>query len=248
MQPFIVQLIDLTIIQLANWRWSWRRTLITGMVAPIGFILMLGVFAADSGEAALGHVLTGNIVITLIFESQGKTGSNFSFMRFNGMLDYMATLPIHRIALIIGTVISFLLLSLPAIATTLIVGTWMLDLTLRISPMILIVIPLVSLSLSGLGALVGLLGRTPEEVNSMNNLILFILMTMGPVVIPLERLPQLFQVLGLFSPATYAASALRQVVLGMPDRIPLAVNIMMLAAISSLLLWFVSRRMDWRQL
>jgi ABC-2 type transport system permease protein len=54
-------------------------------------------------------------------------------------------------------------------------------------------------------------------------------------------------VIGLLSPATYAASALRQTVLGVPDSLPLALDVAALVAIMLVLLRLVGQRMDWRQ-
>lgn len=246
MQPFHIQLIDLVAIQLTNWRWSWRSSLIVSLIFPLFSIAALGTFAADSGPRALAYVLTGNIVFTLLMEGVGKVSSNFVFMRVNGTLDYFATLPIARSALIIATVTAFLLLSLPAALATLVVGALVLQVPLQISPWIVVVIPLISVSLCGLGALIGLLGRTPEEVNSVSLLTSLVLFGFGPVLIPLERLPAIMNVLSLLSPATYAASALRQVVLGQADRLPLALDIAVLALIAAGLLWAVNTRLDWR--
>jgi ABC-2 type transport system permease protein len=71
-----------------------------------------------------------------------------------------------------------------------------------------------------------------------------LLVGFGPVIIPLERLPRLIQTLSYLSPATYAASALRQTVLDMPDRIPLGVDLLVLAGLLIGSLWLVGQRMD----
>ncbi len=164
-----------------------------------------------------------------------------------GRLDYFATLPIHRSALILATVFAFLALSLPPTLTTLAAGSLILRLPLVLSPWALVVVPLTSVSLSGLGALLGLVGRTPQEVDSLNLLTTLILFGFGPVVIPPDRLPALIVHLSALSPATYAASAIRQAVLGWSDRLPLALDLAVLSALSIVLLWLVSQRMEWRE-
>jgi ABC-2 type transport system permease protein len=247
LQPFFVQLVDLTLIQLTNWRWSWRSTVIISMIFPILSIGALGIFARNSGPDALAYVVTGNIVLSLLFRTVGQVSNNFSYMRVVGMLDYFATLPIYRSALILASVFAFLLLSLPSTLWTLALGALILRIPLAISPWIVVVIPLVSLTLCGLGALIGLVGRTPQEVDSISTLTTFLLLAVGPVIIPADALPGVVQVIGLFSPATYAASALRQVVLGLPDRIPLAVDMLALTVLLLGFLWLVAQRIDWRE-
>lgn len=248
MQPFPIQLFDLTLIQLANWRWSWRRTLIISMLFPALSTAALGVFAANSGSVALSYVITGNIVLSLLFETVGKVSSNFGHMRYVGMLDYLATLPIYRVSLILASVAAFLLLSIPSIIVTLFVGVLMLHVQLTINPLIIVVIPLISMTLCGLGALIGLIARTPEETGSLSTLVTFLCLAVGPVIIPADRLPGIVNLVGMLSPATYAASALRQTLLNLPDRIPLSVDIAVLMAIMVSFLWLVGRRLDWRQI
>ncbi|MBN1963042.1 MAG: ABC transporter permease [Anaerolineae bacterium] len=247
MQPFWTQLLDLTFMQLTNWRWSWRGAVIISTLAPLGSTLGFGIFAADAGPEALGYVLTGNVVLSLLFATVDRVSNHFGYMRMVGRLDFFATLPVQRAALILATVIAFFMLALPSALTTLLVGTALLHVPLVFDPWLIVVVPLIGFSLSGLGALIGLLGRTPEEVGGLGTLISLLLFGFGPVVIPLDRLPAIITNLSLLSPATYAASALRQTLLGWPDRIPLALDLAVLAALAVGLLWLVGQRMDWRE-
>lgn len=247
MQPFHVQLFDLTLMQLLNWRWTWRGTVIVGTTAPIVTTLALGIFAADSGLEALGYILTGNVVLSLLFVALGNVSSHFAYMRWTGRLDYFATLPIYRTALILATAIAFLILTLPSTLITLLVGALILKMPLVISPWIVIVLPVIGLSLSGLGAFIGLMGRNQQEVGNLTLLITLLLYGFGPVIIPPDRLPEVITQLSLLSPATYAASAVRQVVLGWSDRLPLVLDVTVLTGLAIVLMGLVTRRMDWRE-
>jgi ABC-2 type transport system permease protein len=138
-------------------------------------------------------------------------------------------------------------LSLPATFVTLFAGSLILQFPLQIHPLIVVVVPLISLSLCGLGALIGLVTRTPEQAGSLSLVASLFLFGFGPVLIPLERLPAFMQTVSLLSPTTYAASALRQVVLGQADRLPLGVNLLVLSMLTVALLWFINQRLDWRE-
>jgi ABC-2 type transport system permease protein len=221
--------------------------LTTSLIAPVLSTLALGSFAANEGRAVLGYVVTGNVVLSLLFGTVNKVSGNFAYMRVTGMLDYFATLPLYRVALILASVIAFMGLSLPAAILTMIVGAVILHLPLVISPWVIVVVPLIAMALCGLGALIGIVGRSPDEVGTISMLATFSLLMLGPVVIPADRLPDAIKVIGLLSPATYAASALRQAVLGVPDNLPLALDVVVLVAIMLGLLWLVGQRMDWRQ-
>lgn len=239
------QLLDLFLVELTNWRWSWRAMLITATLAPLGSVLALGVFARDLGTPALAYVLSGNAVVSLLFGTLNNVESHFCFMRFAGALDYFATLPIRRELLILAVVLAFLLLSLPALAVTIALGALVLGLPLALHQAILVVVPLCALPLAGLGALIGLGVRTPEEGNALNLLVTLGLTGLGPVVIPPDRLPAALVLLGRFSPATYAASALRQVLLG-PVTGQLLVDLAVLAGFAAATFWMAGKRMHWR--
>jgi ABC-2 type transport system permease protein len=245
-QPFLVQLFDLILIQLSNWRWSWQGTIITGMISPVLSIVALGVFAHNPDPTTQAYILTGNMVLSLMFENLTKVASNFAFMRATGAFSYYATLPLSRVALILATVGAFLLLSLPALAVTVGLGTLYLGIHLAPSPLLLIVIPLAAIPLAALGALIGATVPRPEDSGTWSLLLSVALLSLGPVVVPPDRLPAWLQTLGNLSPATYAASALRQTLLGpITDRLPL--DLLVLAAVAALLLALVARTISWRQ-
>ncbi len=144
-QPFHVQLFNLTLIQLANWRWSWRGALLTGVIAPVLSTVALGTFATRSDPAALSYILTGNLVMSLLFGTLDRVAGHFAYMRIVGRLDFFATLPITRVALILATVFAFLVLALPAVILTLVAGVVILDMRLALSPWVMVVIPLTAL-------------------------------------------------------------------------------------------------------
>lgn len=242
----LTQLIDLLLIELTNWRWSWRGLVITATLAPLASIMALGIFARDSGPQALAYVLTGNMVMALMFGNMDRVQSHFVFMRFMGGLDYFATLPIHRFSLILALVLAFLGLSLPSLLVTILVGVWYLGVPVQPHPLLLLVIPLCALPLASIGALIGCLARTPQEAGSINLVIMLGMLGLGPVVVPPDRLPALMVMLGRLSPATYAASALRQTLLG-PVTGQIIIDLISLVGLTIGLFWLVGRTMDWRQ-
>lgn len=91
----------------------------------------------------------------------------------------------------------------------------------------------------------GLSARSPEEAGSISLLVTFAAVAIGPVVIPPDRLPSWMNLLGNFSPATYAASALRQTLLG-PVTEKMILDFCVLIVFSALTFWLVGRKMEWR--
>lgn len=251
MQPrnppsFFVQLVDLFLMELTNWRWSWQSIMLTSLVAPILGIIALGSLAQGTVEETKSVILTGNLVMTLMFGNLDKIASRFAYMRFAGTLDYYATLPIRREALIIACVLAFFLLSMPSLLVVLGFGAFFLNLSLKLNPLILLVIPLSVLPLAGLGAVIGANARTPEESGSLSLLLTMVMLFIGPVLIPASRLPNILLIVGHFSPATYAASALRQTLLGCVSG-QVVIDLTALVGFSLLTFWLVRLKLDWRQ-
>ena len=242
----LVQLVDLFLIELTNWRWSWRSMVILGTASPLFGILALGVFARDAGRETLTYVLTGNLVVSLMLGNMGSVESHFTFMRFQGVLDYFATLPIRRSALILAVVLAFLLIHLPSVVITVLLGSLFLQVPLKPHPIALLVAPMCAIPLSGIGALIGTRARTPQEASALGLLVTMAMAALGPVAVPPGRLPAAVLALGRLSPATYAASALRQALLG-PVTGQMAIDLAILAGFSVTIFWLVGRKMDWRQ-
>jgi ABC-2 type transport system permease protein len=243
-QPLLAQLGDLLLIELSNWRWSWRMMVLTGIIAPLLGIISLSAFSHD--RESLTYVLTGNVVLSLLFGNLEKVQTHFVFMRQVGTLDYFATLPIRRFVLILAVMLSFILLSLPSVVVTILFGSIFLGIPIAPNPLILLILPLCAMPLAGVGAIIGTYARTPEEAGSISLLLTLSMLGLGPVIIPPDHLPQFLLLLGHLSPATYAASALRQTLIG-PITGQLLLDIAVLLGFSLISFWLAARKMDWRQ-
>lgn len=242
----LAQITDLFLIELSSYRWAWQSMIVTGILGPVFFIVALSFFARDQGQTALGFILTGNLMMSLMFEIFNRVAAHFGFIRFAGMLDYFATLPIRRSNLLLAVVLAFLVLSLPALIVTLLFGTLFLELSLHIHPLFFLAVPAIAVPLSGLGAFIGVTVRNPEQTSSISTLLTLVMLGLGPVLVPPEQLPPFLLKLGWFSPATYAASALRQTLLG-PVTGRIILDFAVLLALSLVSLWLVNHTMDWRQ-
>ena len=244
-QPIAIQLVDLVLIELSNWRWSWRSIVIVGAVLPLFGMLGLSIYARDLGAEALNTIFCGSLVMSLMLGNLSNIQSHVQFMRHQGTLEYFATLPIHKYALLLAIVIAFFLLTLPALLVLLIVGSALLELSLRPHPLLLLAMPLCALPMSALGALIGLCARSPQEGSSLAVLTTFLFAGLGPVLFPAERLPEVLGWIGAINPAARAASALRQTLTGTPgEQLTLDLAILFVFTVGVCLV--VNRRLVWR--
>ena len=243
---FFTQYIDLFLIELTNWRWAWPSMVTLSLIAPLMSMGGLWIFARDNGETALLYVLTGNVVLAIMFGTIDKVQSHFMFMKIQGAFDFFATLPIRKSALLLAVVTTFFIFNLPAVIVNLLVGSWLLEVQLQIHPLILLVLPLCAVTLSGIGALIASYARNPAESGTISTLITFLFLGLGPVLFPPEQLPDLLLQIGWLSPGSYAASALRQTVVG-PITNRFGVDILVLAIWGIILFVLVERKMEWRE-
>ena len=240
-----VQLVDLVLIELSNWRWSWRSIVVVSALVPLFSMVGLSVYARDLGSEALHTVFSGSLVMSLMFGNLSNIQSHLVFMRFQGTLEYFATLPIHKHTLMLAIIIAFFLLSFPALLTLLIIGSALLEISLAPHPLLLLVIPLCVLPMSAVGALIGVSVRNPQEGGSLSVLTTFLLAGLGPVLFPAERLPGLLNHIGVINPAARAASALRQTLIG-PRSEQIALDLTILFGFTLCIFYVVGKKLDWR--
>lgn len=137
-------------------------------------------------------------------------------------------------------------MALPGLLVTLLAGLFYLDLPLHFHPLLLVILPLAALPLSGLGALIGVSVTPSDQAMAISNVLTLILMALGPVILPADQMPPWLVATGWVSPASYAASALRQTVMGpLTPRLWLDIGVMVLMAGVSY--WMVGKRMSWRE-
>ena len=113
-------------------------------------------------------------------------------------------------------------------------------------PLLLVVLPACAISLSGVGALIGVSVRNRHGASAYSLVVTMVMAGLGPVVVPPDRLPAVLMTLGWLNPATYAASALRQAVIG-PLTGRIVLDLAALIGWTVLIFSLVNRVLDWRQ-
>jgi ABC-2 type transport system permease protein len=245
LQGPVAQLADLVLVQLSNWRWAWRGLVLTGIITPVAAMIALAAFSGRGSAGQDDRLLVGTLILSLLFQNQSQVAGNFSFMKINGTLDFFATQPVRRALLAVSTVCAFFAISIPALIVTVAVGTILLHVDLSVSPLLLLVLPLCIIPAAGIGAIIGSMTSTIEESSSISLVATFLLTGCGPVLFPASHLPAFVRVIGVANPVTYAAAALRAVLIG-PVNAHLAADLLVLAAFGLAAILALLRLMPWR--
>ncbi|MBI2942423.1 MAG: ABC transporter permease [Chloroflexi bacterium] len=252
---------DVFLIQLASYRWAWPWQLIAGIVAPLGMMFLLKSLLLSSpplnspslnspvgGEdLALGaHILAGNIVSSTLMSTMGSTAMRFAHLKATEGLDYYAVLPVSRTTLVGAVVLAFITLSVPGLMATVLLGRFLFGLPLEPHPLALAVILLASLSMATVGTAIGILTPNPETAGMFENLAMFAMLFLSPVMIPAERLPGPLQFTSRLFPTSYAIEALKRLLVGALDQTVL-LDVAILAVFCAVALYLASKRLDWRR-
>ena len=214
-QSFPVQLVDLILIELSNWRWSWRSIVVVSTCVPLFGMVGLSIYARDLGPevAVRGIQRQFGDVADARQPGQHSVACRIHALSRNARV-FRQPYPSTKHALMLAIIIAFFLLSLPALLTLLIIGSALLRISLAPHPLLLLVIPLCVLPMSAIGALIGVRAGSPQQGSSLSVLTAFVFAGLGPVLFPAERLPEILRLIGTINPAARAASALRQSLIG----------------------------------
>lgn len=191
--------------------------LMAATVQPIMFVLLFAyVFGGAIGGAAGGQayrefLIAGIFVQTVAFNS-AFTVIGFANDLQRGIIDRFRSLPMSRLAVILGRTTSDLVISVVALVVMslcgLVVG-WRIRGSLVDAVAAYLVILLFAWSLSWVGALIGLLARSVEVAQSAGLIWMFPLTFISSAFVPLATLPGFLRTIAAWNPFTAVINATR---------------------------------------
>ncbi len=136
-----------------------------------------------------------------------------SYERESGTLDGMLVAPVHRLSIIVGKVIAQTTRGMAQ--GFIVLGLAILLFGVTINGSVVLVIGLLLLgvfSFVGLGILITSFASTEETATMVMMTLMFPMMFLSGVFFPLQQMPNFMQIIAKFLPLTYAAEALRRVI------------------------------------
>jgi ABC-2 type transport system permease protein len=237
---------DLLFIQLASIRSWWYWFVLSGLVFPLSILAFVLYVGGGQGVADRMYLIAGDATIGLIIGPVQMLASRVGYMRAQHELEYYATLPIQRLALVLAIGAMNALVAVPGLIGVLAAGALFLNLPLSVSPWLVPVCFLASFSLAGFGAAIGVLSKDGNQANAVGNVLMVLLMFFSPVMVRSSALPEVLRWLGYLMPTTYAAAAIRGFIGAGAGTSPW-LAVLVLAAYSALLYFLVVTRLDWRR-
>ncbi len=236
---------DLCFIQFAAVRTGWEWYFLVSSITPVGLLVFIRFLMPSAGGLDGLYYVAGNCVITLAFSSMATLSGQLSAFRQNKLFDYYAGLPVPRTGVILATVAVSTLFALPGMILLVVLGALIFHITLHPNVLIVLVLLLAPLTLSGVGALIGVLAPNQQVAGTVSNLALVLVMFLSPVLVPESALPGVLRVTGALLPPSYAADALRRTLQGqLNSSVLLDLAFMALFIVGSI--YLVTTRLDWR--
>jgi ABC-2 type transport system permease protein len=235
----------LTQIQLLELRTWGPITVIFTTLFPMAMIFGFGVIGGGVSPSGFIYVVTGTAVMSLVTIGITATAQDLGEMQRKGDIQYYASLPISKAALLGAIVTVRVLIAVPGLVVTLILGSAHYHTPANLNVGTLVLLPLTVLALAGIGAGIGLLITDFRVVATLSQLSFVVAMFASPVLIPHDELPKVLQWFAYALPPTYAADGLRHALTSSLDsRFLLDVGVLLACAVVSLVA--VGRWMRWR--
>lgn len=154
-----------------------------GTVVGLAFLL-----PHVSRQSAL-YLTTGAPTLALITVGMVILPSAVSGAKTMGVFDYLWTLPVPRLAYLAAEISVWLLVMLPGMVASLVIGAVRFHFTLHPSLLIVPAVLLVALTTSTVGYVVALLSPNQTVTNLMTSTILVGALLFSPIDFPISRLP-----------------------------------------------------------
>ena len=198
----------LCVMQLARVRTAWRPYLIVSSAMPLGIaVLMRAVMDRGQVDRFGIQVVAGSVVLAIAMTAIVMLAQRIAWMREHGALDYYATLPVSRAAVVASVLISFAVFSLPGALIVVVLGAALFGLSAAALFAVVPVWILGSVALAGLGIAIGFKARDEQLAGMYSNLVMMAVLFLG--ILPAAKLPGWLGPVRAVLPSTYAVEALK---------------------------------------
>lgn len=202
---------------------SWRNlrnvgrtpgALVTGVVQPVMFVLLLGyVFGGSLGGDAYRQYLIGGILAQTLTFNSSFTAVYLAKDLQLGLLDRFRSLPMSRVAVILGRTSSDLVTSLVSIAVAMLCGLaigWRISTGLGPALLAMALLLLFTFAVSWIGATIALTARSVEVAQSLGLIWLFPVTFVSGAFVSLGALPGPLRAIAEWNPITAVAMSVRE--------------------------------------
>jgi ABC-2 type transport system permease protein len=170
-------------------------------------------FAENPSEDMMIRIIAGNLIFGVIVMGMNSMGQEISWQKHEGHFTYYASLPISKMNFVLANLFRGLLNTLPSFILLGMIGQLIYGIQFHYSWGLPLVIILSLASVVGIGVCIGFWSPSHQLTNMLVQALMMLVTFLSPVMVEIHQLPQPLQWLSYIFPTTYAADAMRNVLL-----------------------------------
>lgn len=232
-------------IQFSIIRDQWAFIFILASIFPFSTLMFLNFFTVNPTEEMIIQIITGNMLFGLIIMGMNVMAQDISSQKHQGHFTFYASLPIAKVNFVLANLFRGILMSFPSFFILSFVGQWVYGIQFQLSIGIIPVTFLTIMSVVGIGVFLGFWSPNLQLTNLLVQALMMLVGFMTPVMVQMSQLPVLLQWVSYIFPTTYAAAALRELLLvGWTWDVTQNTLILLLFTILSYIL--IIKKINWR--
>ncbi|GAA0357710.1 ABC transporter permease [Bacillus horti] len=241
----ITEWLILSRIQFSIIREAWVWIFVMACMFPLTTLMFLRFFTVDPTPEMMTRIITGNMLFGLVIMGLNVMSQEISWQKHQGHFTYYSSLPIAKINFIFANLLRGLIMCVPSFVILAFIGQAVYDLQFTFSWGLILVLMLTVSSVVGLGVLIGFWSPNHQLVNMLAQALMMVVGFMSPVLIDISQLPVFLQWLSYIFPTTYAADAMRTVLIeGWSNSV--LINTLILLAYTLVSVFLIIKKVDWR--
>jgi ABC-2 type transport system permease protein len=196
--------------------------LVVQLMIAAGFIVGIGFFYPQMTPETAKFLTTGAPTITLLTVGLVMLPQMVALARTSGTFDYMWSLPVPRLVYMAADATIWVLVSLPGVILSLVLGSLYFDFSLQISWLAVPAVLLIATTGVFMGYTIALGAPKPELAALATQVIVFVIMLFSPVMYPAGQMPHWLQDVHSVFPVMYMADLSRGTLTDLPVNLGLA--------------------------
>jgi ABC-2 type transport system permease protein len=183
--------------------------LVVQLMIAAGFIVGIGFFYPEITPNTAKYLTTGAPTISLLMVGLVLVPQIVAMSRTEGTFDYIWSLPIPRRVHIAADATIWILVSLPGVVLSLILGSTYYHFGLHINLLVIPAIILIAMTGIFLGYSIAHGAPKPQMAQIATQVIVFFIMIFSPIMYPMEQLPDWLAAVHRVLPVKYMADLSR---------------------------------------
>ena len=183
--------------------------LIVQLMIATGFIIGIGFFYPEITPNTAKYLTTGAPTISLLMIGLVLVPQIVAMSRTEGTFDYIWSLPVPRLAYVAADATIWMLVSLPGVILSLILGSVYYHFGLRLNPLFVPAVLLIAMTGIFIGDSIAHGAPKPQMAQLTTQVIVFAIMIFSPIMYPSEQLPGWLAAIHRALPVKYMADLSR---------------------------------------